>query len=293
LREALFSDGLVQFWLGNLRPDFSRNVMHSGKSEGYENVMGKLYEFGLRKGMRVLDERTAPFRRWLDEQIRLPNEGYFPVLYRTIVAAFLCMTGYADEPAVNEWVLKRLETVYLFAEQGKLKDAYVSRDSFRGFPKAYRAYPLINPELYPNDEFKLPWVHDVNAFLHSPMLMEDAQLRGKVEAVVDLVLRPEYQRLHVGYGVMRHSSGRYYVMGWGVHLPGYFGSEVEAEDSGRLLLLLSVLSRSQVARKHPWFKKSVALLNRYKTGEGLVCFPREFLPEKRFGYWVGGARMGL
>lgn len=54
LRKAFLSDGLVQFWLGNLCPDFGKNVMHSGKSKRYENVMGKLYEFGLRKGMGVL-----------------------------------------------------------------------------------------------------------------------------------------------------------------------------------------------------------------------------------------------
>lgn len=83
LREALFSDGLVQFWLGNLRPDFSRNVMHSGKSEGYENVIGKLCEFGLRKGMRVLDERTAPLRRWLDE---LPARARFILVLVDIVS---------------------------------------------------------------------------------------------------------------------------------------------------------------------------------------------------------------
>src|SRR4030042_5643492 len=108
-RKELLSSSLVQFWLRNLKPDFGRNDMHGARIDTYENAMGKLYEFGLRKGMAVLDERVKPFRQWLSQQIRLPNVGYFPVFYRTLTAAFLAMVGYADAAAVKEGVLKRVE----------------------------------------------------------------------------------------------------------------------------------------------------------------------------------------
>jgi hypothetical protein len=152
LKKSLFSDGLVRHWLSNLRPVFEKNAIHSGKTWAFENSMGKLYEFGLRKGPRVLEEETKPFCRWLEKQMRLPNEGYFPIFNRTLVASFLSMTGYSDSDAVNTMILKRLETVHPFAKKGNLSDVYVPQDSYPRFPKCFRRYPLVNPELYPNDE---------------------------------------------------------------------------------------------------------------------------------------------
>jgi hypothetical protein len=57
----------------------------------------------------------------------------------------------------------------------------------------------LNPDLHPNDEVKLPWIHDVNAFLHSPFIMDDTELRRKVETIIAFIFKPEYQKLHPGY----------------------------------------------------------------------------------------------
>ena len=293
LEEELLSSRLVQFWLGNLKPNFGRNDLHGAKTENYENVMGKLFEFGLKRGYRVFDEKTEPFRRWLRQQIRLPNEGYFPVFYRTIVAAFLAMTGYTDDEAVKEWVLRRLETIYPFAKKGSVKKVYIPQGSFSGFPKAFKDAPLVNPELYPDDEMKLPWIHDLNAFLYSPFILEDPTLRAKVETIIKFVLKPDYQKLPWGYGVIRHNSGRYYAMGWSVHLPTYFEHKTQAKDFGRLLLMLSLLRQSRAGREHSWYERSIGTLKQFKNEEGLITFPREFLPEKRLGCWVLGMRMRL
>jgi len=293
LKEDLLSSNLVQLWLDNLRPDSDKNGLHSGKSEAFENAMGKLYEFGLRKGEKVLDEKTEPFRHWLAEQTSLSNDGYFPVFHRTMVATFLAMTGYSNDVAVKTMILKRLETIYPFAKKGDLNNVYIPQDSFSGFPKSFRNYPLLDPDLYPNDEMKLPWIHDVNAFLHSPFVMDDTELRRKVETIIAFILKPEYQKLQPGYGVIRKGSGKYYVMGWSIHLPGYFKSSVQPKDFGQFLLLLNLMSRSRTAREHPWFKRSFSFLNSFKAENDLITFPRGFLPEKRFGYWVTGARMGL
>lgn len=293
LERELLSTDLVQFWLGKLKPNFGRNDLHGAKTETYENVMGKLFEFGLQKNISVFDEKTEPFRRWLRQQIGRPNEGYFPVLYRTLVAAFLAMTEYSDEEAVKSWVLRRLETVYPFVKKGSLEELYVPQDSFPGFPKAFRNAPLINPELHPDDEMRLPWIHDLNAFLHSPFILQDATLRTKVEVIVKFILNPQYQKLPWGYGVIRHGSGRYYVMGWSVHLPAYFEPQIQARDFGHLLLLLNLLRRSRAGREHVWYRRSMEMLRKFKNEKGLVNFPRAFLPENRAGCWVLGTRMGL
>ncbi|HVP40877.1 MAG TPA: hypothetical protein VMS95_02875 [Candidatus Krumholzibacteriaceae bacterium] len=293
-KKSLLSSDLVKYWLGNLKPAVGRNELHGAKTETYENAMGKLYEFGFKKGMPILDHKTEPFRLWLRQQINAPIEGYLPVFFRTLVAAFLAMTGYANDESVRAWVLKRLETIYPFAKKGDLSKLYVPQNTYPGFPKAFRNAPLINPEIYQNEEMQLPWIHDMNAFLHSPSIMEDATLRAKVETIIKFILSPEYQRLPLGYGIVRHAGGRYYVMGWSVHLPRYFGSEVSGREFGRILLLLDLLGRSNTARKHGWFKQSVEALTHFKNEEGLISFPRKFLPEeKRIGVWVLGMRMGL
>jgi len=53
LRKKFLSNSLVKLWLGNLRPKFDKKVMHSGKSGVFENAMGKLFEFELRRGKKV------------------------------------------------------------------------------------------------------------------------------------------------------------------------------------------------------------------------------------------------
>lgn len=284
---------LVRFWLEKLDTTPNRKTLHGAKSNNYENVMGKLFEFGLRKGNPVLDEKTKPYRLWLKKEVRLPNTGYLPVFYRTLTAAFLALAGYSADDAVKEWVLRRLETVYAFAARGSLEEAYVPQDSYPSYPKAFRNSPLLNPELYPDDELKLPWIHDVNAFLYSPFISEDSQLRSKVEVIIKFILSREYQNLHKGYGVVRHQSGRYYMMGWSVHLPAYLEPEVAPKEFGRLLLLLRLLRRSETAKRHPWFNHSMEILKGFRNQDGLISFPREFLPEKRSGCWVLGHRMAI
>ncbi|MDH5441774.1 MAG: hypothetical protein OEY31_14325 [Candidatus Bathyarchaeota archaeon] len=301
LKKDLLSDSLVQSWLGCLRPNIRTHVMHGSKSEAFENAMGKLYEFGLRGGMRILDEKTEPFRRWLAQQTDHPTILPF---FRTLVAAFLSMTGYSEEDAVNTWILKRLETLYLFAKKNDFEDIYIPQDTFPSFPKAFRRKPLLNPTLQTEDGSMLPSIHDINAFLHSEPVMEDPQLRSKVETIVDFILGPEYQKLYPGYGVVM-LSGRYYSAGWSVHLPGYFKSDVRNDHPYQFpigpdqsthpspLLRLSLMSRSRTAREHAWFKRSLSLLASFGTENGLVSFPRSFLPEKKVGYWVNGNRMAL
>ena len=289
LRKDLLSDGLVQTWLVNLRPSLNPWAMHGSKPEAYENAMGKLYEFGLRKGIPAFDERTEPFRHWLADQT---NHCDVHPFYCMLVAAFLSMTGYSEDEAANSWILRRLEAIYPFAKEPDFDSIYIPQDAYRGFPKAFRNKPLLDPALETKYGSKLPSIHDINGFLHSVPLMEDRQLRNKVETIIDFVLKPEYQKLHPGYGVVM-LSGRFYSAGWSVHLPGYPDPSIQTREFGRFLLRLNMLSRSKTARKHSWFRRSLSLLEEYRTEVGLIRFPASFLPDSKVGYWVVGRRMRL
>jgi hypothetical protein len=229
---GLSSSPLVKSWLDRIPSECDRHTLHGASPQSFENVMGKLFEFGLRRGAHILDHRVAPFRRWMEEQKDLPNPGYLPVLHRTICSSFLTMLGYGDG-AVDVWVRHRLDTVYDFARRPDFEHAYIPQDTFPGYPKAFRRSPLLNPELYPDEDLKLPWIYDLYAFLHSESIMGDVGLREKVETVMGFVLSPEYQSLWPGYGVVRH-DGRYHMMGWSVHLPGYNGEYVTGREFVRI-----------------------------------------------------------
>ena len=287
----LLASPLVSSCLESIPSECDRNTLHGAIPQVFENAMGKLFEFGLKRGVQVLDDRVAPFQRWMEEQKDLPHRGHLPVFHRTICAAFLTMLGYEDG-GVDAWVKHRLDRVYDFARSPDLEHAYVPQDTLPGYPKAFRRSPLLNPDLYPDDDLKLPWVYDLYAFLHSKGIMGDEDRRSKVETVIKLVLSPEYQSLWPGYGVVRY-DGQYYMMGWSVHLPGYQGEYVTGREFARMLLLLELLGRSRQAPWHDWYRRSVKIMeDRLEVGH-VRYFSRTDLPESNNGVWVLGMRMGL
>jgi hypothetical protein len=99
-------------------------------------------------------------------------------------------------------------------------------------------------------------------------------------------------------------SGKFYSAGWSVHLPGYFESDDEKTSPYQftpypdnlshpsLLLRLSMLSHSKVARAHSWFNHMLSMLKSFRIEEGIFTFPRSLLLEKE-GYYVNGYRLGL
>jgi hypothetical protein len=282
---------MVRSWIERIPSECDRHTLHGASPRSFENVMGKLFEFGLRRGCEPMDHRVAPFQRWMEGQIDLPYQGYLPVLHRTICAAFLTMLGY-ENGAVDAWVKHRLDTVYDFSRRPDLEHAYVPQDTLPGYPKAFRRSPLLNPDLYPDDDLKLPWIYDLYAFLHSKGIMGDEDRRSKVETVIKLVLSPEYQSLWPGYGVVRH-DGQYYIMGWSVHLPGYQGEYVTGREFARMLLLLELLGRSRQATMHDWYRRSLKIMeDRLEVGH-VRYFSRTDLPESNSGVWVLGMCMGL
>ena len=302
LKKRVLSDDLVEYWLNNLRPGFRMNDLHGSTPEAYENVMGKLYEYGLRKGTRILDMKTEPFSNCLTAPT--DHRVQFNVFMRTLISAFLAMTGYSENEVVHSVLLSRLETMYPFARKGDLRDFHVPSDSFPGFPTVWkkRGRPLINPDLHPNGVRTFPLIYYIYGFLHSTPIMTNPELRSKVEVIIKFILSPEYQKLPRGYGIMRAENGRYYSCGWSVHLPGYFDPKSLQKKGdyvfggptmAQLIMLLNLMSRSKSAREHPWFSRSLALLEAHTNEDGLVTFPRKFLPDKKVGYWVQASRMGL
>jgi len=292
LAEELLQSELVRTWLGRLIPATSLNGLHGSKATAFENVMGKLTDLGLMSGVPELDQRTRPFRRWLEDNAKRPPRHIFDIFIRTLIAAFLARAGYINEPAVGIVLKNRLETVYDFTRRGRY-DIYVSQADYPKMPRSFRSKPLIDPALTSDGNVCLPWIYDIiglTAYLPDRGTEDDWT---KTNTVINYILNSQYQKLPRGYGVLRAENGRYRAMGWSVHLPGFLGNPSEDSSIGMLVQRLSLMAQFPVATQHSWFMDSLRHLGSFQTERGTYLFPRSYLQEDSVGYWVVGRRMGL
>ncbi|MFW9889599.1 MAG: hypothetical protein ACFFER_15530 [Candidatus Thorarchaeota archaeon] len=278
----LLSSPLVSKWIGRLNSGFQMKQLHSSKPEAFENTIGKLGELGLRAGLQPFDSKTLPFRAWLTDTAEEEIDHPFQVFLRTLVASFLSFTGYSSTEPVYNTLTERLEAIHSFAESPDFASVYVGKRGEGG---------LVDPMLYLDQQFVLPWIHDIRGFASSDQILSNASLRLKAETVVSMVLRPEYQELQPGYGFMKYKDRRYKI-GWSAHLPG-FSSEPSDASMPEVLLILPIMAPFQTARRSDWFGRMMERLEACVTEYGTYQFPREWLPEKQGGYWVNGAYMAL
>ena len=287
LNEMLESPEVVK-WLEHLTPKLDFNSIHSSRINAFENVMGKLVQLGIRAGLQPFDNKTLPFRVWLTETAGATPERPHTIFLRTIIASFLAYAGYGSTKPVNDQMVDRLESLYEFARDPDFSRIFVDKTNYKGVPQN-REYGLVNPELYPEQRFMLPWIHDIRGLASCRSIMEDKDYRNKLDKIIELVLTEEYQSLPWSYGLAKYGS-RYYVLGWAAHLPGY-SKEPEGREFAELLLTLEFMAKFPIARKCKWFSRSMKYLGTFKTDSGTYIFPREWLSEEKTGYWVGGTKM--
>jgi hypothetical protein len=290
LKDLMDSSNIV-LWLNRLTPDFSLNGIHSSNPSAFENVMGKLVMLGLRAGLIQFDNSTIPFRTWLSDSLAEKLEFPHAVFQQTIIASFLAYARYGRIQPVVDHLTSRLNALNKFAENPDFQSIFVDKSEYKGIPKSAKAHQLVNPEFYPEQQFILPWIHDIRGLAFCDTIMENTSLKKKCESVVKLILTEEYQNLPWSYGIARYYE-KYYVIGWAVNLPG-FHSEIDKTNFGELLLNLEMMAVFESARNSDWFSKSIHFLEEFKTDRGTYLFPRSWLPERKVGYWVGGLRMGL
>ncbi|MFW9769879.1 MAG: hypothetical protein ACFFF9_16895 [Candidatus Thorarchaeota archaeon] len=283
--KGLFSSPIVQKWLVRLKPNLGFHHVHSSSPGAFENVVGKLVQLGLHAGLQQFDSLTLPFRAWLSDRMNEdtpegvgPWEGFSELL----LAGFLAYAGYSDITPVKAMVIERLRKAHWFVDNIDFEDFYV---------KQSRKEWLVKPQFYQEVEYCLPLVHDLRGFASSPWIFEDKKYNKMVDEILEMILSSEYQNLKNGYGYMEYKH-RYYVIGWSIHLPNYLTPATDNEMS-RLILNLELLAPFETARNSTWFEESLGLLESQQTREGFYRFPRNWLPERPSGYWVGGHYMAL
>lgn len=289
LKHDLLECDLIQTWLARLVP----GRIHDSRDMDFENTMGKLLEFGFRAGFAAFDRRTLPFRRGFSAMLEGPP-GMRRTLNAVIVASGLFRAGYEHEEALDEFLLERLDTLYR-ATRWAGYDIYVDSDRYPGIPEMWRLkkVPLVNPDLTPNGEFQLPYIHDIYALSRLPGYLRNEAVNRKIVAIVRYVLAPEYQALAPGYGLLRADKHKYYAVGWSVHLPRYPVPDLDNLAKRVFIQRIELMAHFSVSRENAWFRGAVQHLESFRTKTGTYLFPRCYLRELRDSYWVGGGHMGL
>lgn len=282
----------VRLWLKRLEGVRS---FHNSGNDCFENVAGKLGEFGLRVGIEPLDARIARFLDWLSHGDRQRERGMMATLNRVIACAGLLRLGYTGPRAIGDFALARLDQLYHVAESGRY-DIYLPEDPL-DMPKAYRGrYRVIAPEFTPEGVCWLPYIHDLYLLANMPRQWRSGSVQRKIDTVVRYVLADEYQRLPRSYGYLRDDAGgkaRYRVLGWDVHLPGRTGLPPSGREQAYFIQRLELMSCFAVARQSSWWAAATRRLESTRTPEGDYLFPPQWLQEKPVGYWVTGSHMGL
>jgi hypothetical protein len=305
LQNDLLQSKIVQTWLGHFRPpvllnlkptrqgEFTRGSieLHGAKDTALENVLGKLTDFGLKRGMPELDNLVVPYLEWLNVTSKTYPQYLFVIWMRLEVADFLARSGYLDEPEVLKLIKAHLDVVYQFARKGD-HNIYVDPKSYKKMPANFSRHPLINPKLT-RGEIKLPMVYDILGW--GPYLKKaGAEDRKKADVVIDFIFNVEYQAYPWGYGVMLdEDSGHFWAMGWSLHIPGFTKSIGGDLEKQLRIIRLEQLVHFKAARRHPWFKAGLEHLEQFRTPDGTYLFPRQYLPEKPAAYWVVGGKYAL
>ena len=290
LEDQLMQTNAVRYWMGCLNGRIGFNDIHGSRDTCFENAAGKLTVFGVRPGIVDFNQRCQPYLRVLER--RQDRLNVIEVLRRTIIASLLAMAGYLVNAAVREWIAERLDTIFAFARHGHYS-VYIDKDKFKGIPRAYNDYPFINPDLYIDGRFALPWIYDVFAFSALLNFAQDRSVTDKVGKVISYILDSRYQRLHDGYGIVLTANSRYNVMGWNVWLPGYNGLHANDFKMGCLVQRLELMSRFPVAVSSHWFESNLDRLQQYATDNDTYIFPLQYIKEQKNSYFVTGAHMGL
>ena len=289
--EALIKSPLVQTWLKRLGCSTEINQLHSSQVTAFENVMGKLVQSGCHQGIALFDQRTRPYRSWLGSISAASQPDWTP-FKRKIVGSFLVAAGYHQEDDVQNYITNRLDTLWRFTCQRDF-DIFTDRKQYPDIPKGFKDKPLVKPALYSGDDARFPYIYDLIGLANYPVRLLDQDAQQKIDSVIEYILDPKYQAFPEGYGLMRAGKGKYYAIGWSVHLPRYYQDSGKIRNEKLLIQRLELMSNFGLARSHRWFKESIQHLERFRTDSGTYIFPRSYLQERPSGYWVTGAYMGL
>ena len=281
----------VKYWLEKLKnraDNKDLSAVHGSHDYRYENIIGKCSILGLSKEIAEFNENIKFILDFLSEHIKNKNIEFEPLSfgkmyayrdYETILACFLPMLGYQDNPTVRYIAEKRINIAYHFTKQ-KRYDIYVDGSKLKGVKKEWQPY-VINPELYSDGNIALPSAHDYMLFAGMYKYL-DKDLQEKIENTVEWLLDENYLKLSGRYGYFYVEGGQYNAKAILMTLPLSY-----------VLYTVYILSHFKTSHKSDWFNMAMAYLDDFRTSDGTYNFPSEMIAEKPDNYIINGGHMNL
>jgi hypothetical protein len=292
----------VQYWLSQLRPRWENadiGKIHGSHDYRMENILGKCSILGLSKTIPIFAQYLSFITDFLNKHINEPHEEelsfgkiYSYRDYETVLACFLPMLGFADEPSVIYITEKRISILYNFVKQ-KWYDIYVDASKYTGIKKEWQEY-IINPVLYADGNIALPTMHDFVLFAGMYDKLDKIK-KDKVESIVAWIFDNKYMGLDRRYGYFYVPGGTYNVKAIisKIHLVDFKKMTFDNGDIGSLVFICFILSHFKSAKKSEWYKMAMAYIENYKTAENRYNFPKYMIIEKPDSYVIGGGHMNI
>ena len=289
LHDELLKDDTIRYWIACSKEFAVNPRVHDSFDTRLENWGHKLISFGItEEDDKHIEALNKYVLRYIKENEG--NEKFFDSISNVIAASYLSQMGCEDK-IVLDIIKGRVDALYPFAKQGGF-DIYADKNDFPRIPEARARYPLVKPELYEGNVWRLPTVHDIFAFSKLPQSMaSDGALKSKIKVIIEYIMTPEYQKLPWGYGLMLVPPRTYYSMGWSVKLSRFFTQEAP-NGIDPILWETELMSHFDAARDSKWFELRMDYLEHFKRGS-FYEFPKSFLTEAKNKYYVGGGHMGL
>lgn len=276
---------------------FFPKMIHGSKPEQLENTTYKLWSMGMGKGVSKIErhiKKYIPIMEYDFYRKDVARVGYG--VYQ--MAQSLGLLGFAGESSIFPILQKRLDQLYHFVQQERF-DIYVSVKGYPRLPSNWKdVEKIIDPVLTKygdaDGEPPLPSVYDILGMLGMKQIGMSQENENKANAVLQYCFDERYQLgISPGYGILLAPTGQYYGMGWSVHLPGYGKQLDENVDIKQLLFWADVLCCFSASRGLELIKDQLNYFDKYRLDDGFYCFPKEFIPNEKSGYFIMGKGMGL
>jgi hypothetical protein len=270
LFQQLISSQEVVRWLNNLGGPKG----YSGfRDTDYPNAMGKLFEYGIRRGYKQFDNKMVVYA----EGIRDTNPDFLQP-----EVPFLIATGFHDHPKVRKVFLNRIERLYGTTIKCRTFNFNLSDEEASLVPRPWRGKRIYKPEhCSPDVKYPLPSLYDLFAISHWPA--KNALIKNKIERILAYIYDQRFQDFAGGY-LWNRKLNRCYAAGRGYHA---------VLTPEHLIIFMELAAKSKVACKSKWFIKQLSKLESYKIENGKYSFPTDLLKEKQSSYIGQGGHMGL
>jgi hypothetical protein len=292
----------VAVWLARLAERSNSNeigAIHGSHDYRMENILGKCWILGLNRKIPMFDESVGFILEYLNRHIQAPPTGElsFGKLYHyrdceKVLACFLPLLGYYDNPAVQHITRQRIDVLYGFTSQ-QTYDIYVDGSKLKGIKKEWQPY-IIKPSLYADGHIALPDMHDLLLFAGMyPHLDSIDQI--KIDNIVAWLFGDGYSGIIRRYGYFYAPGGSYNAKAiiFKLHLLDFKRMDFDKGDLAALLLNVFVLSHFAAARKSKWFADAITYLAQYKNESGRYVFPSHMLIEKPDSFVIFGGHMSV